>query len=115
MHDEQYKRYRKMHSDTIELLIKKASSKKDLYFLVKGNSGENYKVVIRRNGDVDCSCPDQKNGAKNNECICKHCLFVIFEVLKFTTDIDHTFFRRLRFTPDEMQRIYSLFKKLSQK
>lgn len=111
MHDEQYKRYRKMHNDTIKLLLKKKSLKRDLYFLVKGNSGENYKVVIRKNGVIDCSCPDQCNGAKNNECVCKHCLFVIFQVLQFTTDINHTFFSRLKFTPDEMTRIHTLWKK----
>lgn len=115
MNDEQYKRYRKMNGDNIKCLYKKHDKKKNIYFLISGSSGTNYKVTIPTDGKITCSCPDFINGAKVQECVCKHCLYVIYNVLKLFRDIDHTFFKRCRFTPDEIHDIHTIYRELLKK
>jgi len=106
MNEEQYKRYRKMMSEPIKCLHRKKDSKNNLYFLINNSSDKNYKIKISQNGKIECSCPDfTKGGAKIEKCICKHCLFVIFKILKIFQDINHTFFKRCFFTPDEIKNI----------
>jgi len=108
MNDEQYKRYRKLQSENIKCLFK--TQKNDtLYFLISGSSGTRYKVCIPNDGKITCSCPDFKHNSKNNECVCKHCLHVILNVLR-VFNIDHTFFKRCFFTRDELDEIYSILK-----
>ncbi len=112
MNDEQYKRYRKMTSDPIQYLYGTHDNKKNLYFLVSGSSGTHYKVTIPTNGKISCSCPDFTHGAKEQECVCKHCLYVIYNVLKLFKDIDHSFFKRCCFTPDEIHSIHTVYREI---
>ena len=112
MNDEQYKRYRKMASDPIQYLYGTHDNKKNLYFLVSGSSGTHYKVTIPTNGKISCSCPDFTHGAKEQECVCKHCLYIIYNVLKLFKDIDHTFFKRCCFTPDEIHNIHTIYREI---
>lgn len=110
MNDEQYKRYRKMTSEPINCLLIKHDNKKNIYYLISGSSGIHYKVAIRSDGSIDCSCPDFKNSSKAQECICKHCLYVLNKVLKLFNDVDHTFYKRLFFTPDEIHTIHNIYR-----
>lgn len=105
MNEEQYKRYRKMDAENISVLIKKRDSSGNIHYLINGQSNVHYKVSVYTNGKITCSCPDFVNTCGVQECVCKHCLYVIYKVLKFTKRLDHAFFKRRFFTPDEMSLI----------
>ena len=109
MNDEQYKRFRKMNSERIICLFSKIDSNATIHFLISGSSGTRYKVSIitdgKSAGKITCSCPDFSTGAKTQECVCKHCLFVIYNVLELFNSVNHSFFKRLYFTPDEIKSI----------
>jgi len=107
MNDEQYKRYRKMNAEVIKVLIRKIDKKdKTIHYLVEGDSGTHYKVSIYKTGKITCSCPDYKYSVEK-ECVCKHCLFIIINVLKmFKNNLYHPFYERHYFTPDELSDIY---------
>lgn len=113
MNDEQYKRFRKMKNENIQCLFTLYKAK-TLYFLVVGSTGTKYKVCIKNTGQISCSCPDFKNGAQVQECVCKHCLYIIFEYLGVIKDVDHCFFERRFFTKDEMMQIFRRYKELKQ-
>jgi hypothetical protein len=115
MNDEQYKRYRKMNADPIQCLYQTHDKNKNIYFLISGSSGTKYKVTITPKGKIECSCPDYKHTAVVQECVCKHCLFVIFHVLRLFKDVDHTFFKRCYFTPDEIKNVHGAYKELKRK
>ena len=102
MNDEQYKRYRKMFSDSIECLYKMRDHG-NYHFLILGSTKTKYKVSIYKNGDIKCGCPDFKH---HKELVCKHCLYVIFNIIGGDFHIDHEFFKRNKFTRDEIQSIH---------
>lgn len=105
MEDEQYKRYRKMVGEDIKCLHSVVDRKGTLHFLISGASGTRYKVSVGNKGALTCSCPDFKHGAKDGECVCKHCLFLIYRHLRLFEELDHPFFKRRWFTADEIQQI----------
>ena len=109
MNDEQYKRFKTMQSQSIDCSIRARCPKGRLYFVIHGSSGSKYKVIITPRGSIFCSCPDMLK-SKINECVCKHCLYVIFEDLELFDDVSHTFFERRYFTKDEMQNINRIMK-----
>lgn len=113
MEDEQYKRYRKMKQERIACLFSKVDKTTGtIYFLISGQSRNRYKVSITtgEKGKIKCSCPDFSTGAKAQKCVCKHCLLIIYEVLELFTEINHPFFTRLYFTPDETRSIKKAYK-----
>ena len=110
MNDEQYKRFRKMDSEPINCLYITHSKTKTIYFLVSGSTGTKYKVEIPTNGKIICGCPDFQKTCKVQECVCKHCLHVIYKVLKLFKGVDHTFFKRCYFSPDEIQNIHRIYR-----
>ena len=110
MNDEQYKRFRRYKTEALECLYQTRDSKKNLHFLISGSSGTRYKVTIPVDGKVTCSCPDFSHTCKVQECVCKHVLHVIFKTLRLFDDVDHAFFKRCRFTPDEMDRIKTCYR-----
>jgi len=112
MNDEQYKRFRKMNADKLKCLFTKRDPSGNMHFLVSGSTGTRYKVSVYKNGVINCSCPDFCHGCKDNDCVCKHCLHVIYKVLKLFRDVNHKFFERLYFTPDEIQTIKKIYKEL---
>ena len=114
MNDEQYKRFIKMKNEDIKCLFK-IKDKSNYYFLISGSTGTHYKVAIYNTGKIHCDCPDFKNGAKTQECVCKHCLYVLYFVLKMFKNVDHAFFKRCFFTPDEMETISAIYRELSRK
>jgi hypothetical protein len=111
MNDEQYKRYRKMTNEPIECLFHLRKNEV-LYFLISGSSDTHYKVRIPQNGRISCSCPDFTHTCSVQECVCKHCLYVLLVVLKVFTDLQHTFFTRRFLTPDEVQSAHSSYREL---
>jgi hypothetical protein len=115
MNDEQYKRFRKMQNEPITCLFKTHDKQQKLYFLISGSSGSKYKVIIAPSGEISCSCPDFKHGAKIQQCVCKHCLYVIFKELNIFSSLTHTFFNRCYFTPDEVKNIHEIYRKILQK
>ncbi len=111
MEDEQYKRYRKMKLEPSQILFKMKDKNNNIHFLIQGTN--RYKVTIHNNGFLSCSCPDMKftpatdtihldNKKIKKKILCKHCLQIIDS---FGYNIDHTFFKRNFFTPDELQSI----------
>ena len=115
MNDEQYKRFRKMQAEKINCLFKTHDKHKKLYFLISGSAGNKYKVIISPNGEISCSCPDFKHSSKTQECVCKHCLHVIFKVLKLFSSVNHTFFTRCYFTPDEIKNAHGAYREMIKK
>lgn len=111
MNDEEYKRFRKLKTEDIQCIYNTYTNN-NFYFLVIGSSHTKYKVVIESKGKIYCSCPDFKHNARKCETTCKHCLYIIFIKLKLFKDVNHTFFKRHYFTPDEVQMIYSIYKRL---
>jgi hypothetical protein len=109
MNDEQYKRYRKIFSEDIKCLYMTHDKKKNIHFLVSGSSDKRYKVTISAVGRIACGCPDFVHNSKVQECVCKHCLYIIYSVLRFTDRIEHEFFKRRFFTKDEMVEIRRLY------
>lgn len=115
MNDEQYKRYRKMNNEPIQCLYETHDKKKNIYFLISGSSGTKYKVTITNSGKITCSCPDFGTGAKVQECVCKHCLYVLYNRLKVFRDLDHAFFKRRYFTPDEVHQVHNCYREILKK
>lgn len=103
MDDEQYERYRKMRNDPPKILFKMTDKKGNIHFLVQGNN--RYKVSILPQGIITCTCPDMKyNGiVEKKKMLCKHCLAIV-DHLGFK-NVNHTFFKRNFFTPDEISEI----------
>jgi len=114
MNNEQYKRFRKMEKDPLNCLFKAKDKAGNLHFLISGSTGVKYKVSIylhgEKKGKINCTCPDFKNNAKIQECVCKHCLHVLYKVLKIFKNVDHSFFGKCLFTVDEMTKIRLLIK-----
>lgn len=54
-------------------------------FLVRGNSGTDYDVVIDDDNDIECSCPDFQRRKK----FCKHCYFLVLKVLQTKQDSEN--------------------------
>lgn len=118
MNDELYKRYRKMKSDPSFILFSARDPKGNIHYLVQGSN--RYKVTIFATGKIECSCPDMSfrvrktdehyKGSQANNYICKHCLLIVSE-LGFN-DINHSFFKRTFFSPDEIQTIQKNYKKI---
>jgi len=108
MNDEQYKRFRKMRLESedgsLKCLYSTRDDNKTLYFLIQGVNSK-YKVSINLKGQIKCSCPDFTHTCKVQECICKHCLYVVYIKLGLFKDIEHSFYRRNYFTPDEISSI----------
>jgi hypothetical protein len=92
MDEQQYKRYRKMNSDSIECLYRTCDKNNNCHFLISGSSGTRYKVSINDNGVLSCSCPDAKHAGKVEKCLCKHCLYIIFKELEIFDSVDNVFF-----------------------
>lgn len=108
MNDEQYKRYRKLRTEEIEVLVCRRDDAKNMHFLVNGSTGTHYKVsVYLQGGHLVCSCPDYKHNARIQETLCKHCLFL---ATKIFPNIEHTFYKRRYFTPDELPLVKKFYK-----
>lgn len=112
MNDAQYSRFRKMNNENISILYTKIINN-NIYFLLKSASNTNYKISIKscthlkipKCGKIFCSCPDNKFNSNDKECVCKHILYILFKYLKIFSNLEHTFFKRRYFTPDEMSAI----------
>ena len=68
------------HSITEEKIsIKISGSTKSVYTLSVLTSDRN-------NGKIWCDCPDNKSHAAKQNCLCKHCCFMILKIGKWTDD-----------------------------
>ena len=80
-------------------------------FFISGSSKNVYTVTIFENKRMTCNCPDMKSWAKESDCVCKHCCFVLFRVLdiyKYYNNINElNFFKDLEFDDDEYNFIRS--------
>ena len=110
MNEEQYKRYRKMQKENLKCLFSKRDKSGNMHFLINGSTGSNYKVSIYIHGKITCTCPDFTHNSTEKMCVCKHCLTVIYNQLEVFSDLNHLFFSRLFFTPDEIQTIAKIYK-----
>jgi len=106
MNSQQEKRYVKLQSERFYLLDRSTTPEGKLEFHISGSTRNVYTVTVYpNNANIFCTCPDAKNWAKKNNCICKHCLFILYRVLKVFDRADHPFFDRLWFTPEELECI----------
>ena len=99
-----------MNADPIQCLYEAHDKQKNIHFLISGSTGTKYKVTITHGGKIYCSCPDYTNTSR--DCICKHCLYVIYHVLELFRDVDHPFFKRCYFTPDEIHNVHSIYREI---
>ena len=109
MNDEQYKRFRKMNAESIKCLYSKKDKNGGIHFLISGSTGTKYKVSVYNDGRIVCDCPDFTHGSKENECVCKHCLYILYKELGLFKNLEHNFFKRLFLTPDEIQNIQKIY------
>lgn len=107
MNDECYKRYKKIKDDRIECLYS-IRKEKMYHFLISGSTDKKYRVTIGPKY-ISCTCPDYKNNSKNMECVCKHCIYILTDVLK-VFKINHDFWKRRFFTLDEYTSIKESYK-----
>ena len=113
MNYEQKKRYDKINTEEIYLLDK-LIEKDNMTFNISGSTANVYKVVIyEKYKNIDCNCPDMRSWAKKYKCVCKHCCFILFKVLKaFTISDANSFYNSLHFSNDEMKTMRNKFEQL---
>ena len=105
MNSQQEKRYAKLKTDLFYLLDREVTLQ-NYEFHVSGSTCNIYTVTIYPDeAIICCTCPDAKSWAKKYNCVCKHCLFVLFRVLKIFDRTNQPFFNTLMFSPDEIERI----------
>lgn len=101
MNNSQLSRYAKLQTDSLYYL-----GKIGYKFDVSGSTKNVYTVMISlENKTISCNCPDSFIRAKKQACICKHCLFILYRVLRIFNRTDHLFFTTLQFTDDELTLI----------
>ena len=81
-------------------------------FFISGSSKNVYIVKIFDNKTINCNCPDMKSWARESDCVCKHCCFVLFRVLDIYKYYENdnnklNFFNDLKFDDDEYNFIES--------
>ena len=78
----QLKRYNKLSYELFYLL--KIQKNDNNYILnISGSTKNIYQVkILTTSGLIFCDCPDSKSWAKDLNCYCKHCCFVLFRVFK---------------------------------
>ena len=109
MNGHQVKRYQKVLHEHYYLLDREVK-RRNYVFTVSGSTKNVYHVTIYPNNKtIFCSCPDAKSWAKKQNCVCKHSLFVLYRVLKVFKGTQESFFGKLVFTNDEMERIKTSF------
>lgn len=115
MSNHQKSRFSKIYQDNFYLLnIEKypVNFKID----ISGSSKNIYSIFIYENTrKIKCNCPDMKSWASYNRCVCKHCCFILFRVLKLFELGD--FFENLEFPeeifPDIIIKLFILLNKLN--
>lgn len=112
MNTQQKNRYNKIFNEEIYLLDKFKEDNK-LIFHISGSTANIYKVTIYLNHrNMFCDCPDMKSWAKKYNCVCKHCCFTLFKVLKL--NLHHTnFFNNLALSDEDLVQINNNFDKLT--
>jgi hypothetical protein len=105
MNDECYKRYKKCNEIDCLYSIRKDSK---YHFLISGSANSKYSVTVS-DKTITCSCPDYKHNSKDLEIVCKHCIYVLTKVLKLFP-VEHSFWKRRFFTPDEYKSIKNSYK-----
>jgi len=103
MNDECYNRFKKIDKIRCVFSIRKDGK---YLFLVSGSSNTKYTVTIE-NKWIRCSCPDFKHNF--NKTVCKHCILILYDTLKLFK-IDHSFWNRKFFTPDELDQLKLAYK-----
>jgi len=84
MKQEQHDRFQKLFYEN-HYLIGIINKSEEFIFNVSGSTKNVYQVRIMKNFEknyISCNCFDAKKWARINGVMCKHCLFVIFKVLK---------------------------------
>jgi hypothetical protein len=83
----QNERFQKIFYENLYLL-KIHNNNHDFVFKVSGSTSNVYTVRINKSfewNNIFCDCPDSKKWANIHGVVCKHCIFIIFKVLKLFT------------------------------
>ena len=105
MNRQQSARFAKLKTEKFYLLDRKMVDNV-ITMHISGSTQNIYTVTINmERSSIFCDCPDNKTRAKSQGCVCKHCLFVLYRVLRIFNGTDQRFFIALTFTPDDMERI----------
>ncbi len=109
MNLQQKQRYNRIFEEDLYLLDKKYNQT-NMIFHISGSTANVYKVTINwNNNSIYCSCPDMKTWAASYHCVCKHCCFVIFRVMKCFTLNQTNFFKSLHFSREEINLLKNKF------
>lgn len=109
MNDNQYKRFKKLSSEPFYLL----EYDQNFVFKISGSTKNIYTVSINAfSKTINCDCPDSISWAKKCNCVCKHCLFILYRVLKIYNTLDVPFFNTLHFNDSDMKLINTSFQLL---
>lgn len=93
MNDVQYTRYKNALNTKMDCLFSTRDTAGNMHFLIE--SSQRYKVSIYlHDGSVTCSCPDYTCRSRTEQCVCKHCVYVLMRHLKLVNSLDHAFFGR---------------------
>ena len=111
MNSQQRQRFNKVWSEEFYLLDKK-SEKANYIFQISGSTANIYTVTIYGNAKrINCDCPD--SWARTSKCICKHCCFILFKVLKAFDPNQTDFWKERLFAKDEINKIKDKFQKIN--
>ena len=80
----QHERFQKIFYESF-FLLNIVNKTHDVIFKVSGSTSNVYSVRINKTfecNNIFCDCPDSKKWANIHGVICKHCVFIIFKVLK---------------------------------
>lgn len=80
----QHERFQKIFYESL-FLLNIVNKTHDVIFKVAGSTSNVYSVRINKSFELNnifCDCPDSKKWANIHGVVCKHCVFIIFKVLK---------------------------------
>ena len=73
---------------------------------VSGSTRNVYDIIVYKvEKTINCNCPDHKVRARQDNCVCKHCCFVIFKVCRGIVEETSDFFTNLKFNDAEFELI----------
>jgi len=107
----QKKRLNKINIEKFYLIDKKVDDSK-LTWMITGSTFNIYNVTADlKYNNLRCNCQDFSSWAKKENCMCKHCCFVIVKVLKEQIDLPNSnIFNLKTFSDLEMSNILHNFK-----
>jgi hypothetical protein len=97
LQEQQQKRVDKLNYEEFYLIgfTDKTNTDDNSEILMTGSTKNVYKINLKKNGALNCDCPDSKSHAKKHNVVCKHICFIYLKICKST---DMNFFVNKKLT-----------------